>query len=96
MRMVLEVLAPGVQDGSDADVSTQVLAIGGNGREGLGRSFKQQSIDLGLVLKGNRTDRARKREHHVKIRYRQKLGFARREPCRRTRPLAFGAVPVAA
>jgi hypothetical protein len=30
MRMVLEVLAPAVQDSSDANVGTEVLAIGSN------------------------------------------------------------------
>ena len=36
----MEVLAPCVQDGGDADVGAEVLAIGRNGDEGLGRSFK--------------------------------------------------------
>src|ERR1700674_4183013 len=96
VRVMLEVLPPRVQDGGDADVGTELLAIGGNDGQGLGRSLKQESIDLGLVLEGNRVDRARKPEHQVKIRDRQELGFARRKPCRRSRPLAFGAVPVAA
>jgi hypothetical protein len=85
-----------VQDGGDADVGTEVLAIGGNGDEGLGRSFKQQSVDLGLVLVGHRADRGRKLEYQVHIGHGQKLGFARRKPCHRGRPLAFWAVPVAA
>src|SRR5580700_10303900 len=54
MRIVLEVLAPCMQDGSDADVGAKVLAVGRNRGEGLGRSLKQQSIDLGLVLVGHR------------------------------------------
>ena len=92
----MEVLAPCVQDGGDADVGTEVLAIGGNGDEGLGRSFKQQSIDLGLVLVGHRADRGRKLEYQVHIGHGQKLGFARRKPCHRSRPLAFRAVPIPA
>jgi hypothetical protein len=63
MRMVIEVLTPCVQDGRHSDVGTEVLAIGGNGGEGLGRSLKQQAIHLGLVLVGNRTDRGWKLEH---------------------------------
>ena len=94
--MVIEVLTPCVQNGRYSDVGTEVLTIGGNGSEGLGRSLKQQAIHLGLVLVGNRTDRGRKLEHRVKIRHRQKLGCARRKPCRRSRPLAFSAVPIAA
>jgi hypothetical protein len=79
MRMALEVLAPRVQDGSDADVGAELPAIGGNRGEGLGRGFKQHSIDLGFVLVGHRADRGRNRKYHVKIPHRQKLGFARRK-----------------
>jgi hypothetical protein len=96
MRMVLEVLAPCVEDSDDANLGTEVLAIGGNGGQGLGHSFEQQSVDLGLVLVGHRADHGRKREHEMKIRHRQKLGFARRKPRRRIAPLALRTVPIAA
>ena len=56
----LAVPAPTCAGCSDADVGTEVLAIGGNRGEGLGRSLKQQSIDFGLVLVGHRADRGRK------------------------------------
>ena len=45
MKMVLEVLAPAVQDGSEADVGAEVLAIGGNGVESFGCGREQQSIN---------------------------------------------------
>jgi hypothetical protein len=96
VRVVMEVFAPCVQDSGDADVGTEVLAIGGNGGEGLGRSPKQQSVNLGLVLVGNRTDRGRKGENQVTVRHRKKFGFTRRKPYRRGRPLAFWAVPIPA
>src|SRR6266545_3531085 len=41
MRMVLEVLAPAVQDSSDANVGDEVLAIGGNGGERFGCGREQ-------------------------------------------------------
>ncbi len=69
MRGVLEGLAPCVQDGDDADFGAEVLAIGGDGGEGLGRSLEQQSIDLGLILVGHRTDRGRKLEYEMKVRH---------------------------
>ena len=65
MGMVIEVLAPGVQDGGDADVGAEVLGVGRDGRERLGRGREQQSIDLGLVLVGDRADRGWQREHDV-------------------------------
>ena len=48
MRMVLEVLAPSVQDSGDADVGAKVLGIAGNGGERLGCGGEQQSVELGL------------------------------------------------
>jgi hypothetical protein len=96
MRMVLEVLAPGVQDGGDPDVGAEVPGIGGNGGERLGCSGKQQSVDLGLILVGDGTERGRQREHHMEIRHRQQFGFARCQPRLGGWPLALGAVPVAA
>ena len=92
----MEVLAPAVQDGSDADVGAEVLGVGRDGGERLGRGRKQQSIDLGLVLVGDRADCGWQREHHVEVRHRQQFGFARRKPRLGGRPLALGAVPVAA
>src|SRR5580700_8819459 len=84
-----------MQDCGDADVGTEVLAIGGSGGEGLGRRLEQQAIDDGLVLLGDPAKRRRQPEHQVKIRHGQELGFTRRKPCRCRLPLAFSAVPVA-
>ena len=95
-RVVIEVLAPAVQDGSNADVGAEVLGLGRDGGERLGRGRKQQSIDLGLVLVGDRADCGWQREHHVEVRHRQQFGFARRKPRLGGRPLALGAVPVTA
>jgi hypothetical protein len=41
MRMVLEVLAPSVQDSGDADVGAKMLRIAGNGGERLGCGREQ-------------------------------------------------------
>ena len=95
MRMMLEVLAPGVQDGGDADVGAEVLGIGRNGGERLGCGREQQSIDLGLVLVGDGAERGRQREHHMEVRHRQQFSLARRQPGLSGRPLALRAVPVA-
>src|SRR6266702_91328 len=56
MRMVLEVLAPAVQDSSDANVGAEVLAIGGNGGERFGCGREQPSINVGFILVGDRAD----------------------------------------
>ena len=49
MEMVIEVLAPAVQDGSDADVGAEVLGLGRDGGERLGRGRKQVSVSAAAV-----------------------------------------------
>src|SRR2546425_144682 len=46
MRMMIELLSPGVQDGDDADVGTEVLWIGSDRGQRLGHGRKQQAVDL--------------------------------------------------
>ncbi len=69
MRVVLKSLAPSVQDCDDADVCTEVLAIGGNCDQRVGRSLKQQPVHIGLVLIRHRANHGRKREDEMKIRH---------------------------
>ena len=57
MRMLLERLPPGVQDGEHADLGAQMLGIGGDGAQRLGRCPEQHAVDHGLVLEGDLGDR---------------------------------------
>ena len=66
---MLEILAPCVQYGDDADVGTEVPVIGRNGDQRVRRSLKQQPVDLGLVLVGHGADYGRKPENEMKIRH---------------------------
>src|SRR5262249_61777467 len=92
MGMVLEVLAPSVQHSGDADVGDKVLGIAGNGGERLGCGREQQSVELGLVLVGDRSERGWQREHHMEVRHWQEFSLARRHPFPSGRPLALRAV----
>src|SRR5215831_18518518 len=95
MRMVLEVLAPSVQHSGDADVGAKVLGIAGNGGERLGCGGEQQSVELGLVLVGDGSERGRQREHHMEVGHWQEFSLACRHPCLSGRPLALRTVAVA-
>src|SRR5262249_55808671 len=95
MRMVLEVLAPAVQDSSDANVDAEVLAIDGNGGERFGCGREQQSINVGFILVGAGADWGRQREHYVEVGHRQRFGLAPGKPCRSSRPLTLGRVRIA-
>jgi hypothetical protein len=88
--------APGVQDGGDADADAEVLGIGRDGEHGLGRGLEQQVIDDRLVLVGDLGDRARQREHDMKVADGQQLRFAFGEPLPGGSALTLGAMPVAA
>jgi hypothetical protein len=49
MRMVLESLAPCVQNGDDTNLGPQMLWVGGDDAERLGRRLEQYAVDDGFV-----------------------------------------------
>ena len=67
VRMVLEVLSPGVQDGQQPDLGPEVLRIGSDLLQGLGGGAEQEAIDLPRVPQGDRTEHRRESKDHVKI-----------------------------
>src|ERR1700682_534124 len=87
---------PGRENRGDADASAEVLWVGRDGSQCLGRGLKQDIVDDSLVLVGDIGDGRRQGEHDMEVRHRQQVGLARGQPvlCRRT--LALRAMPVAA
>ena len=51
MRVLLQILPPGVQDAEKTDLGAQVLGIGRNLQQSLSAGAKQQVIDGLLVVK---------------------------------------------
>lgn len=93
---MIEVLAPGVQHRGDADRGAEMLRVGGDRGERLGRRGEQQTVHGGLVLVGDGADRGRQREHDVEVGDWQQLGFAAFEPGLRRSPLALRTMAIAA
>ena len=89
--MVLQRLTPSMEHRGDDDLRAQMLGIGGDGGERLGRGAEQDCIDGGLVLEGDRTDRRRQGEDDVEVRHRQQFGLSMREPFGACQPLTLGA-----
>jgi hypothetical protein len=85
-----------MEDRGDADAGAEVLGVGRDGDQSLGRSLEQQIINDSLVLVGDVGDGRRQCEHDMIIRHRQQVGLARRQPVLCRRALALRAVPVAA
>src|SRR4051794_10211457 len=50
VRMVLQVLAPGMEHRDEADLSTEVARIGGDRAQCFGCGPEQDGVDRGLVL----------------------------------------------
>jgi len=67
--MVHEVLSPGVQQGGDAEFSTEALASELEQRGGSG--VEEEAVEGGLVLEDEWTEDGRKREDPVVVADRQ-------------------------
>jgi len=93
--MVLQGLAPGVQDGEEADLGTEVSSITGQRLERFGYGSKEDAVDLALVLQCEWTDRFRNREDHVEVRYGKQFTLPIVEPLGPSLALALRAVTIA-
>ena len=65
--MVLQGLAPGMEDGGHAELGAEMLGVGRDGGECLGRAAEQDGIDDGFVLEGNLSGGRRQGEDDVEI-----------------------------
>ena len=59
VRMMEQVLAPGVEHDEKADLGAQVLGISGDGEQSFRRGPEQDAIELSLILIGNCRNRLR-------------------------------------
>jgi len=96
MRMMLELLIPGMQNAEEADFSAQVSGICSDLDQRLGTCAKQQPVDHFFVLQSQRRQLMRKCEDDVSIGNGQQFGATRFEPAFARLALTLGTVPVAA
>ena len=90
MRVVLQGLAPGVENHGHAELGAEMLGIGGDGGERLGRRAEQDRVDNGLVLESDLADQRWQGEHNVEVGYRQQFGLPLREPLGAHQPWHLG------
>ena len=74
MWVVQESLTPGVEDGEEADLRTQMLGVGGDRRQSLGDRAEENAVDGLLVLKGYFGDLFRHGENDMKVLRVENLG----------------------
>jgi len=67
VRMMQQVLAPGVQHREDPDLCAETAGIGGNFLQRLGYGAEQQAVANPLVLQGQRRKRLRDRKDNVAV-----------------------------
>ena len=82
--------APGVEHGDEADAGTEMLWIGRDGEQRLGRRAEQQVVDHRLVLTGDRGNLGRQGEDHVEVVDRQQIGLAGGGPSLAAAPWHLG------
>lgn len=85
-----------MQEGDEANLGAQVLGIGRDHAQGLGRGVKQKIVDHGLILVGDDCNGLGQRKDHVEIRYRNKVGLAIVQPLCTHQGLALRAVAISA
>src|SRR5712671_2077653 len=85
MRMMGHSRAPSMEHGGDADARAEMLWIGGDGEQCLGRHAEQQIVDHRLVLVGDWGDLGWQREDQVEVADRQQIGLAGGKPVPRRR-----------
>jgi len=92
--MLLQRLAPGVEDGDSPDLAPEVPGIGPEGGEGGPRGVEEEPIqDPGITLR-ERVQGMRQREDDVEVLHRQQRRLPRPHPARLGEGLALRAVPV--
>lgn len=96
MRVLEQVLTPGVQYGKEANLCPQVLGIGRDRAQGLVRGLKEDAVDLLFVLVGDRSNWLRDSEDDVEIADVEKLGSTVVKPLGASQALALRTMPISA
>ena len=96
MRMMQQVLSPGVQHTQESDLCSKVLRIACDFEKRLGAGVEKQSIQGRWVAKRERREFLGQRENDVEVADRQKLPLTRGQPFIARASLALRAMPVAA
>jgi len=96
MEMGIQVLSPTVEYGKEADRSSQMLRIGSDGGQGLGRGSKQNAVNEIFVLLSDGSDLFRDREDDMKIVRLENFGGSFFNSCGTREGLTLWAVAVTA
>lgn len=96
MRVLQQVLTPGMQKGEEAHFPAEALRVTAQREQGFRGGLKQEVVDNRLVLKGDFGGFLWDREDHVEILDRQQVGFAVFDPLPARRVLTLRAMAIPA
>jgi hypothetical protein len=96
MRMEMEILSPGVEDGEEADLRAQMFGISRDGEESLRDGAEEEIVEGVLVVQGDARDLFGEGEDDVEIFGGEEFGIALLDPFGTCLSLALGAMAVAA
>jgi hypothetical protein len=91
-----QVLTPGMQDGDDTDLSSQVFGIGCDFQQGLCAGGEPQIVKQTRVFQGEHIELVGHGEHDMEIAGSQEFALSGHPPALAGLCLALGAVPVSA
>jgi hypothetical protein len=96
MRMVHQILAPGVQDADKPDRSSKMFRICSKFCQGFRNSFEQKTVEDFLIPEHKGIELIGESEDHVEVRDGKQIFFPGLYPLLFFKKLALGAVPVSA
>jgi len=96
MRMMLELLVPGVEDTEEANLGAHMPGMARDFEQGLGAGTEQQIVENLLVLQSQGCQKMRKGEDHVHVAGGQEFLPTRLQPAVAGRGLTLGRVPISA
>jgi hypothetical protein len=94
--MVVQLLAPGMEDRQKANVSAEMHGISRNGQQGVGHGLEEEGIQGTGVLEGEPMERVGQGKDNMEIGHLEELTLPGRQLGRLRRPLTRGTVPIAA
>jgi hypothetical protein len=80
MRMMEQVLSPGMKDAEKANLSSQVFRIGGNLQESCGAGSEQERVNQLLVMKRQRSNCVGNRKNQMHVGNGEEFPLAGRQP----------------
>jgi len=96
MRVMVQLLAPGVEHGEATELGPEMFGGLGNVLERLGDSAKEQAIEVARVLERQRPQVVRQGKDDMCVGRLEYLAFPGREPRSLRSAMTFGAATVAA